>query len=263
MDKDKMIQAVRWYEGDVSSADDPVLVDTKAYVTYNAVFFTGTANEEAKVREKKYLNPAFFSHCEKIYGKDSLTAHIIDAMFICNHPSITTYRVERLYDFQMMQKYQHTISFTSTSNNGFLGNYTDKEGIVLMVCHLSADTPCLVLSSFLPHYAKSEEAEVLLPPWLKMDIQEVPMTKQEKEIKDMYGRPPFGKYEIWFTDLHLPNISCDKPNAEMIATAQDICRCINAQQQYKDISAYELCKKYCRKLTIETMQKRIEKGHTD
>lgn len=203
MTKEELIQAVRYYEGDVSG-NDPLWGDTKAYVTLNALFFPGTENEEIKVRENKFLNPAFISRKEEVLS-------IIHNLFSAIHGNpckkdIVTYRVERLYDFELMRKEGHTIAFTSTSTNGFLNAYGDKEGIILMKFHLVKGTPALNMKDFLPTYAKADEAEILLPPFLQLSITECEMTEQEKMIKDRHGNSPVGLFEIQITGFQVPSI---------------------------------------------------------
>ena len=204
MNKEELIQAVRYYEGDVSG-NDPLLSDNKAYVTLNALFFPGTENEEIKVRENKFLNPAFISRKTEI-----LT--IIHNLFLAIHDNpcpkdIITYRVERLYDFNLLYKESRTIAFTSTSKNGFLNAYGDKEGIVLMRFHIPAGLPCLDMWTFLPVYAKKDESEILLPPFLRVSIKECELSEQNKMIKDRNGNPPAGLFDIEINGFHVPDIT--------------------------------------------------------
>lgn len=203
MTKEDLIQAVRFYEGDVNG-NDILLGDKKAYVTLNALFFPGTENEEIKIRENKFLNPVFISRKTEVLS-------IIHNLFSAIHANpckkeIVTYRVERLYDFELIRTEGHTIAFTSTSTNGFLHAYGDKEGIVLMKFHLVKGTKALNMNDFLPTYAKADEAEILLPPFLQLSITECEMTEQEKMIKDRNGNPPVGLFDIEITGFHVPSI---------------------------------------------------------
>ena len=216
MNKEELIQAVRYYEGDVSGSD-PLLSDTKAYVTLNALFFPGTENEEIKVRENRFLNPAFISRKTEV-----LT--IIHNLFMAIHDNpcpkdIITYRVERLYDFNLLYKERRAISFTSTSKNGFLNAYGDKEGIVLMRFHIPQGLPCLDMGIFLPSYAKVDEAEILLPPFLQLILVECEMSEQEKQIKDRHGNSPAGMYDIWITGYSVPSIKNCPGNNDLQAMA--------------------------------------------
>ncbi len=81
---------------------------------------------------------------------------------------------------------------TSTSVSGFMNAYRDRRGIALMRFSLPENTPCCInISNSLPYYSKQEEAEVLLPPFMKLDIEEIPMTQKETEITDYDGKPPY------------------------------------------------------------------------
>lgn len=216
MAKDELIQAVRYYEGDVSG-NDPLYGDNKAYVTLNSLFFPDTENEEIKVRENKFLNPSFVSRKEEVL-------QIIHNLFASIRETpcpkdIITYRVERLYDFDLLKKEKRTIAFTSTSKNGFLDAYGDKEGIVLMRFHIPAGLPCLDMGMFLPSYAKADEAEILLPPFLQLSLAECEMSEKEKNIKDRHGNSPSGMFAIQITGYSVPSVEDCAENDDWKAIA--------------------------------------------
>ena len=133
MTEEEIVTYVKMYEGQL-----PFYSDYKAYVTWNAVFFDGLENEELKILENKKFNTDMIAHCTELIHACKVLFH---ACTPCTTPMITT-RVERLYDFQQMQKAGRTIAFTSTSKNSFLKQYQDKEGIVLLECHLPKGTRC-------------------------------------------------------------------------------------------------------------------------
>lgn len=179
------LRAVRWYIGDVEG-DDPFWGDPKAYVTLNSLFFPGISAEQARVREGKRLNPAILSDETRLLEtmQDLLSA------FYPLEQGLRTYRIERYCDFLQMREYGRTLSFTSTSTAGFLPAYRDREGITLMRLELVPGTLCLPMAQVLPHYAKADEAEVLLPPGTRLFLRELPRTPDELRILDANGDPP-------------------------------------------------------------------------
>lgn len=187
------INAIKFYTGDVSGTDS-FYGDGKAYVTLNSLFFPGIATEKMRADEGKRLNPAiienvprllgFFNCLFSAFGKSSLAQ------------SCTAYRVERMTDFEMCRSLGRTISFTSTSLAGFLDEYRDRRGIALMKFNLKEGSHCIDIAEVLDYYAKAEEREILLPPFMEIAIEEKKLTQAESCITDCDGNPPFISAEV-------------------------------------------------------------------
>lgn len=181
--------AIRFYIGDVSG-NDAFFSDLKAYVVLNSLFFPNITTESARANEGKYLNPAIIADIPRLMGFfESLFSAFKKSVITEN---ILTYRVERMTDYNLIRERSTSISMTSTSVSGFLNAYRDRRGIALMRFSLPENTPCCInISNSLPYYSKQEEAEVLLPPFMKLDIEEIPLTQKETEITDSDGKPPY------------------------------------------------------------------------
>lgn len=179
--------ALKFYIGD-TSGNHPFYSDRKAYVTLNSLFFPDIHTETARASEKKYLNPEiiadtkrlldFFESLFSVFSKSALKENII------------TYRVERSADYKLCREKSRTVSMTSTSSAGFLSSYRDRRGIALMKFSLSAGTNCIDIADTLSFYAKPEESEILLPPFMNIKIKENDLTEKEKKILDSENNPP-------------------------------------------------------------------------
>ena len=191
--------AVRFYEGDVSwwngpPAESNFWTDTHAYGTLNAFFFDDLTNERARIAENKYLNAAFFDDPERLLT----ICELLVAAARCNDRSaadLCTFRVERLTNFQEMKQAGHTIALTSTSKAGFIDEYKDKRQLVLLHFSIGSDTPCIDMQQVLSLYLKSDEQEILLPPFLPLNFIPRPLTSAEQSIRDFDGLPPVAAYE--------------------------------------------------------------------
>ncbi|MBR2086203.1 MAG: hypothetical protein IJ906_03540 [Oscillospiraceae bacterium] len=180
------IRAVRWYIGDVEG-DDPFWGDPKAYVTVNALFFPGLETERVRAAEGKRLNPAILEDAHRLCR----TLEMLMSAFRPLAAPVRTFRVERYSDYTSIKENgSRTCSFTSTSTAGFLWAYQDRTGIALMQFELPAGTPCIDMRTALDHYAKPDEAEILLPPGLSLTLTAHPLTAEEKQILDADGDPP-------------------------------------------------------------------------
>lgn len=182
-------KALRFYIGDVSG-NDSFFGDPKAYVVLNSLFFSGIRTETARASEGKYLNPAIIADIPRLLD-------FFDSLFSifrksATRESITSYRVERLTDYLVMREERsETVSLTSTSKTGFLNAYRDRRWIALMRFILPENTPfCIDVGETLSHYAKPDETEILIAPFVKTVIEEIPLSDTEMRITDCDGNPP-------------------------------------------------------------------------
>lgn len=179
--------ALRFYIGDVSGNDD-FFGDPKAYVVLNSLFFPDISTETARANEGKYLNPAIIADIPRLIGffSDLFSAFAKSVI----EKDVLTYRVERLSDYRLIRRNSATVSMTSTSTAGFLNAYRDRRGIALMKFSLGNTPYCIDISKALPYYAKSDEAEILIPPFMELSIEETELNADEMKITDCDGRPP-------------------------------------------------------------------------
>ncbi len=190
---EKERNALKYYIGDVSG-NDSFYGDGKAYVVLNSLFFPDIASEKMRADEGKRLNPAiiediprlldFFNCIFSAFGKAELKKEY------------TTYRVERMSDFELCRSYGGTVSLTSTSMSGFLDAYRDRRGIALMKFKLAKGAHCINVAEMLDYYAKPEEAEILVPPFLSLDIRENEISESERCITDCDGKPPIISVDV-------------------------------------------------------------------
>lgn len=194
--EEKYLKAIRYYEGDVSG-QDPFWSDPKAYVTLNSLFFDGIEAERRRAREKKYLNPEIIKDPVRLFSllKDLLSA------FEASGTERITCRVERYEDYLEMKEKGMTVSFTSTSLDGFLKEYSDRIGIALMIFHIPSKAPVLAFGEVLKEeYLKAQENEILLPPGLSVELKEILLEEEDLEIKDALGDPPIVKCEAYIKE---------------------------------------------------------------
>lgn len=197
---EQMMNALRFYTGDVSwwhgeGHEAAFWQDKKAYLMINALFFEGIENELARAREKKFLNPVFLENTERLLD---VCENLVKAMWAGgkDEPLQFGYRVERMSSFENMLQAGHTISPTSTSKAGFLPNYRDKKGLVLLDFTIEQGVPRVDMDRMLPSYSKVDEKEILIAPWLPLEIRSRPLTGEEIIIRDYDDQPPKMAYQI-------------------------------------------------------------------
>ncbi|MDE5768820.1 MAG: hypothetical protein K2H82_05485, partial [Oscillospiraceae bacterium] len=185
----KEILAVKFYIGDCAGEEcHPFWGDSKAYLVLNSLFFDGIRTERARIAEGKFLNPEIVADRERL--KNLLRDLLSVFRKSCNLEWLTVCRVERFQDFQAMQQAGRTISFTSTSQSGFLDAYRDRAGIALLHMEIPPRTPCISMQEFFGDaYAKPEESEILLPPFLNLHFEKISLTDSEKQILDSEQNP--------------------------------------------------------------------------
>ena len=219
---ERQINAILFYEGDVSG-DDPFWGDPKAYVTLNSLLFPGTENEKARAREGKRLNPAMLKDPERLL---QVYRDLLSAAKECRTvKERKVWRVERFSDYVLCRDLGRTISFTSTSTAGFLGQYGDKLGLAVMEFTLPSGTPCINLAEALNVYAKAEEAEILLPPGLPLSFTERAPRGEELRVTDMEGKPPvvFAEAQVVLRDFESLGAEkeADEPAYELLRAERE------------------------------------------
>lgn len=180
-------KALRCYIGDVSE-NSLFFDDSRAYVVINSLFFPDIISESARAAEGKYLNTAIIEDISRLYGFFEDLFSVFGKVRLKN--DYVTYRVERMADFELCRRYGRTISMTSTAISGFLDSYRDRRGIALMKFRLMEGSPCINVAETLDYYAKPEETEILIPPFMEMRIRENSFTDCERRITDCDGNPP-------------------------------------------------------------------------
>ncbi|MDE6730485.1 MAG: hypothetical protein K2J71_06890 [Oscillospiraceae bacterium] len=200
------IRAVKFYIGDCAGESHPFWGDPKAYLVLNSLFFDGIRTEQARIAEGKFLNPEIVADRERL---KHLLRNLLSAFRkSCNPDWLTVCRVERFQDFQAMQQAGRTISFTSTSQGGFLDAYWDRAGIALLHIEIPPRTPCIDMQEFFGDaYAKPEESEILLPPFLNLHFENISFTDSEKQILDSEQNLPVCVYLLRTGDFAIPENS--------------------------------------------------------
>ena len=236
MQKDLLRRAVRYYEGDIPACDreDPFWGDPRAYISINALLFSGLRTERLRIREGKRLNPAFFADAERLFSL--LRGLLCAAAEGRRTESAEGFRVERAEDFAEYAQSGETAGFLSTCMSGFLPAYGDKRGIVLLHWRLPPQTPCIVFRELLTDYKKAAEDELLLPPYLRFVCKERAVTPQERRITDMEGAPPQHAYVLTVTGC-AQSRSADAEPPVPPACAAEVWARLNAGEEPDDADA--------------------------
>lgn len=192
----RCINALNYYSGQNDTYGN-LPKDNKAYNTLNTLLFNDIVSERARVKEGKLLNLNFLNE-DSVKEIPALCADLITAAFLGGKgaPAQTVFRVSRHSDVEAMKKAGKTLTFTSASKNQYLNTYADKDGLVLLEIFIPDNTPRADFEFLIPNYARLEEAEVLLPPWLLTTFEECELSEEELQIKDCFGKPPIAKYHV-------------------------------------------------------------------
>jgi len=240
------LDCLKFYEGDVDKNGDEFLSDEKAYVTLNSLLMPGVETEKARLSEGRKLNSVFLKEIDetlKIYYG------LLNNMFDFDHDIMHVYRVERRVDYEIFKKEGVFTSFISTSEKGFLKSYQDKFDLVLMDITISKKTLCVRLQDVLDDYKKNDEAEVLIGPYQKIMIEELPLPDELSNIKDGKGHKPYLYCKVLIEDID----DCLLPKNDL-----DLNNSINyldtLKEEYKD--AYLNTKKIIHNKVIEYIKQK-------
>ena len=214
MEKRKDIDMLRFYEGDirVRTSGDTLLFkdflkdqenlqnklwgDKEAYRTLNALLFDGYNNEQERIQKEGYqLNPVFI---ELLKETLDIYKGVFSTMCRKKEPMSSAVKVRRVDRKASLSAYEkgHTESFVSCSKGPYGTDFSKKNQVILLEIEIPENSPYVDYQQVLQkEYAKWDEKEVLFPPFLPLDIEEIGLNKKEKlSIHDMHGNPPVGKY---------------------------------------------------------------------
>lgn len=141
-----------------------------AHVTFNALFYDKTTSEKERASENKIIDPSIFDDEKQLFQWAKMLQYT--CWYFASQKSVTTYRICRKVDADALLAQNRTISFTSTSYK-ILSNRADKiSNPVLLIFHISPRTPCVDIAAALgkDYSEKSEEQEIILPPFLSLQV---------------------------------------------------------------------------------------------
>lgn len=184
-----------------------------AYRTMNCLLFTGIGNEKERIREKNgRLNPQVFLEVEKVVGVfcDIYRAMCKNAAAKNNSSRRIVYRTERGISIQELKK-GHTVSFTSTSKENKTEKFLrEKSGLVLLDIIFPSEIPHLDFEELLGEdYLFKNQKEILLPPFLEIEMEQLELTETELQYRDTDNKPPCGKYLVSIKNMQWSDVKTD------------------------------------------------------
>ena len=198
------IKAIRFYQGDnkelIEKGNGDFWALPSAYQTINCLMFDGISNEKERIKEAtKKLQPQVIEEVEKTI---EVFCSLYSSMYKNVHKvgekkELNTFRTERGISIEELKK-GHTVSFTSTSKSVNMESFFYKKSdLTLLVFKFSTEIPHLDYETVLGQNNKyPQQREILLPPFLKISLEDIQLTDKEKEYKDINGNSPCGKYEV-------------------------------------------------------------------
>lgn len=234
-------EVIRFYEGDVKENNDPLFSDSKAYVTWNALLFPTIETEIARSKENRKLNTAFIEQYEKVI---EITLDLYKAMSKSKEDRVV-YRVERIADYSEFLSEGMFTSFISTSTEGFLDAYQDKEGLVLLEIHIPKGTLYLDFAKELDSYLKEDEKEMLLAPYSVFTNVDLKMNASISSIQDRNGKPPIVYAKITLGKQKLETtIERQSFSNDVLEASKRFYTCLNEHKEFnlEDASKYIMFK---------------------
>ena len=182
-----------------------------AYQTFNLLMMDGLIGENVRIGEEKQCPNGVYirdwRRTVKVF-KNVFSAMCKYYTNLVNVDDIIMYRADRQVNSNMMRKHKRTIAFTSTSKADFLEGFAyGKKNLTYVKCRLSKRVPIADYAAILgDDYVYSDEAEILLPPWLAIE-----KIDNEKETDHPYEKDDMiTTYSIVFGDMSFDNCSDNK-----------------------------------------------------
>ena len=172
--------------------------DRDAYRTLNALLFEGIENEKERIyKEKRKLNPVFI---ELIENTLEIYRGIFAVMCRKKGKQLSVSKIKRVDRKASLMAYLkgYTESFVSCTKGEYDDEFAAKNNIILLEIESLENTPYVDYQQVvtMQEYRNYDEKEVLFPPFLSLNVSEIELTTKDNHIKDMYGKPPVGKYQL-------------------------------------------------------------------
>lgn len=214
MDRFRKIDALRLYGGDARErcgngcvggiSKDIIYGDEDAYRTLNALLFEGSGNERERIWEEGHkLNPDFITRIEETVQMYTDIFTLMKEEKGDFTDSVVGKRIERASSVIYYEN-GFTQSFFSSSKRDYESEFAWKNGIVLIETEITANVPFVDYEKILTRneYKHWDEREILLPPFLHIEMNKVPLTAAEtKKVSDLNRKPPIGKYRLKTIDF--------------------------------------------------------------
>lgn len=258
----RQLDALRFYGGDIRErcsdgqiggiSKDALYGDENAYRTLNALLFEGVKNEQERIWvEGHKLNSVFITRVEK-------TLQIYTDIFVLmkeNRMNVETCVVGKRIDRASSVSYYEkgfTHSFFSVSKCDYNSEFAHKNGIVLIETHITPNVPSIDYEKIFTckDYKNLEEKEILLPPFLNIELREEALCPTKtKKVKDLNKKPPLGKYQlrtIAFPDYRKSIFDSEEVLWEQIMEGKSSAACLlekmnegDKEQDYKEYSSWK------------------------
>lgn len=246
----RRIDALRFYGGDTRKrssngymgikSSDAMYGDENAYRTLNALLFEGIKNEQERIwKEGHVLNSEFIRKIEETVQIYTDIFTLMKERSVDFDDSIIVKRIDRASSIAYYEN-GFTQSFFSCSKSGYDKDFSQKSGIVLLEIELTPNNPFIDYEKTLKgeEYRYGEEREVLLPPFLNIEMKKISFTVSEtRMIKDLYKNSPIGKYRIktlGLLDYRRSNLDSEKVLWQQITAEKELAACLLENMHRKD-----------------------------
>lgn len=175
-----------------------------AYEAFNMLLFPGITNEECRIRDEQRKIPTIILD----YMPEIMNVYCALYSAMCKYSycqvtgeNLFTYRSDRMNSVQFLRK-GRTYSFLSTSLKKEGDEYfREKNGIALLEIAAPGSVINLNVNEVLGEKSiYPDEQEILFPPFLQIDIEEIDLTDEEKQYRDINNEMPKAKFKVIIKD---------------------------------------------------------------
>lgn len=248
--------SLRFYQGDIDNYEMPTEMDKikystsfykteKAYNLLNMLLYPEMDNEYARIWQegKKIPIPLLRNMEELLAVYENIFSLMCKSSLVDQNKMFYVYRKDRMQSMEMLEA-GYTFGFTSCS----LADESDpyfikkKAGILLLEVVIPGHIPHICVNEILGKNKFSAQEEVLLPPFVHFEKEQMAFTEKEQLYRDINNEVPKAKYLLKMShmDLEEQKGTLEKivKNAEM---AEDIL--YHFEQDYKITQEEYSC--YC------------------
>lgn len=209
--------SLRFYQGDIDNYEMPTEMDKikystsfykteKAYNLLNMLLYPGMDNEYARIwQEGKKIPISLLRNMEELLAVyENIFSLMCKSSLVDQNKKFYVYRKDRIQSREMVEA-GYTFGFTSCSLIDESDPYfiKKKAGILLLEVVIPGHIPHICVNEILGKNKFSAQEEVLLPPFVHFEREQMDFTEKEQLYRDINNEVPKAKYLLKMSHMDL------------------------------------------------------------
>ena len=192
-----------------------------AYEVINMLMFDDIGSEQVRLSaEGRWMDPDILNNMNELLDVYcNLYSAICKYTYLIKKRAVYTYRDDRRYTYLHMKTHKFNESFLSATLNEKkqMNLFQEKEDLTFFEFKVDQSIEYLDINEVLGEMSKyPDEREILFPPFMNLELKRMELTPDEKTMRGIRNKSPYGKYLVVFKDSKIsPTVLTEKIRDEL------------------------------------------------